>query len=403
MIVLENESEDHMELISFPVDVSANPLVGIRSGGDVNVMGYDGGEIQVVVRDKRLVRFDTESNGIWVVVKDSAIVKVPAGLRVQLEKVGGEALVGELSDKLEVLKVGGNLGIQSCDAVTVEKVGGELYARNIRGGMTVQRVGGSFEGVDLAGQLVCESAGGECLLGVVGGVVQARAGGDLHLGLQHTTGAEVNLRAGGDIFLFVPPDANARIEASSGGADVRISLGGKVSRVDERDYQLVLGIGETPIKLRSGGDVRISDEAWSPANLESFFSRLQERWSRWESGRFEPWNEWQTSFEERIRQRTEEGARRAEERVRAAMERIEHHSGHMEHAWDNVRWGGVVVPPPGAPFAPQAPAAPSAPGSASRVVVSVEERLMILKMLQEHKISIQEAEQLLAALEGKFE
>lgn len=388
-----------MELISYPVDMAANPLVGIRSGGDVYVRGYEGSEIQVAIRDRRLVRMDNEASGVWVVIKDNAIVSVPLGLRVQLEKVGGDGLVSDLTARLEVIKVGGNLGIQACESVLIEKVGGEVYARGILADLTVKRVGGSFEGVDLAGPVVCESAGGECLLGVNSGVVQARSGGDLHLGLKKTNGEEVNLRAGGDIFLFVAPDADARIEASSGGASVRVSLGGQVSRIDEKDYLLTLGAGVTPIKLRSGGDVRISDEAWKSDQLESFFNRLQERWSRWETGRFEPWNEWQTSYEERIRQRSEEAVRRAEERVRAAMERIEQqtgHFGHIGHAWDDMQWPKAPVPPV-PPVPPVSPVAPRPP----KPVVSVEERLMILRMLQDHKISVEEAEQLLAALEGK--
>ncbi len=396
-----------MELMSYPFDMAATPLIGIRSGGDVYVRGYEGTEIQVAIRDRRLVRFDNEANCLWVVIKDSAIVKVPAGLRVQVEKVGGDALISDLTGNLEIVKVGGNLGIQSCQAVTIEKVGGEVYARGIQASLTVKRVGGSFEGVDLSGPVMCESAGGDCLLGVLGGGVQVRSGGDLHLGLGKTTGEEVSLRSGGDIFLFVSPEADARIEASSGGASVRVSLGGKVSRIDEKDYLLTLGAGVTPIKLRSGGDVRISDETWKSDHLEAFFGRLQERWVRWETGRFEPWNEWQTSFEERIRQRSEEAARRAEERVRAAMERIEQqtgHLGHVGHVWDDVRWPNAPVPPvpPIHPTHPTAPAAPSAPRP-EKPVVSVEERLLILRMLQDHKISVEEAEQLLAALEGKAE
>jgi hypothetical protein len=55
--------------------------------------------------------------------------------------------------------------------------------------------------------------------------------------------------------------------------------------------------------------------------------------------------------------------------------------------------------PPVSPMPPVPPAAPARPVKDSRV--SEEERLTVLRMLQEKKISIEEAEKLLEALEGK--
>ena len=80
--------------------------------------------------------------------------------------------------------------------------------------------------------------------------------------------------------------------------------------------------------------------------------------------------------------------RRAEEKMRSAERR----SMHM-----GIKVGrfGVAVDRPSMPPVPPAPPRPQAEP------VTDEERLTILKMLQEKKISIQDAEKLLAALEGK--
>jgi hypothetical protein len=54
--------------------------------------------------------------------------------------------------------------------------------------------------------------------------------------------------------------------------------------------------------------------------------------------------------------------------------------------------------PAGAPIPPVAPPAPQRPTSEP---VTDAERLAILKMLQDKKITLQDAEKLLAALDGK--
>ena len=62
------------------------------------------------------------------------------------------------------------------------------------------------------------------------------------------------------------------------------------------------------------------------------------------------------------------------------------------------KWGVVIDGNRPKPPTPPVPPFPPRPVSDP---VSDEERLTILKMLQEKKISLQEAEKLLAALEGK--
>ena len=78
--------------------------------------------------------------------------------------------------------------------------------------------------------------------------------------------------------------------------------------------------------------------------------------------------------------------------------------------------GGVFRPPvPEAPAVPEVPTVPAQPAPAPAVVdveaagdsvagdVTEEERMLVLKMLQEKKITAEEADRLLAALEGREE
>ncbi|HLA01706.1 MAG TPA: hypothetical protein VJ019_03000, partial [Aestuariivirga sp.] len=81
----------------------------------------------------------------------------------------------------------------------------------------------------------------------------------------------------------------------------------------------------------------------------------------------------------------EQAARSAEKTAKRAARRVERSVGRHAPRW-NVNWTA------GGPFPPPPPAAGP---------VSEAEQLAILKMLQEKKITAEEADKLLAALEGK--
>jgi hypothetical protein len=85
--------------------------------------------------------------------------------------------------------------------------------------------------------------------------------------------------------------------------------------------------------------------------------------------------------EEANRRIAEQARRRAEQKIRAAEQR-----GRLNVVVNGRRYMDFGI---------------QSPGKAASEPVSDAERLTILKMLQEKKISLQEAEKLLAALEGK--
>ncbi len=87
---------------------------------------------------------------------------------------------------------------------------------------------------------------------------------------------------------------------------------------------------------------------------------------------------------ERFSQRAEEQRRRIEKKMMKAEQKL--HRLRVGMAGTHWRWGGM----PGT----------EATGEAAPAV-SDDERMTILKMLQEKKITAEEAERLLSALEGK--
>jgi hypothetical protein len=131
--------------------------------------------------------------------------------------------------------------------------------------------------------------------------------------------------------------------------------------------------------------VNVSDQAWNEDDKVGFTGNLD-----MESLRH--LDEEVNAHVERATRRAQEAAHRAEQRVQAAMNRMEQTRWGALHnharSRVNIQFGEKM----GRPFEP--PTSPRDP-------VTDEERLMVLKMVQEKKITVEEAEKLLRSMEGR--
>ena len=202
-----------------------------------------------------------------------------------------------------------------------------------------------------------------------------------------------NLQAGGDILLRLPVEVDATLSLAAGGdLDVRIP---GVDQGDEPLDALVLGDGSAPMSVSAGGDLLITSHADEWADMADFDISLPFIGSDFPG--------LPDDFAERISRHADEAARKAEKaarKVEIKMRRSEHKFREAErhaaraaaraarNAERHIRFGKHPIPP----HPPRRPAPPAEP-------VSDQERMLILKMLEEKKITAAEAEKLLAAME----
>jgi hypothetical protein len=100
-----------------------------------------------------------------------------------------------------------------------------------------------------------------------------------------------------------------------------------------------------------------------------------------------------SGFGERISHQVEQATARAAKRAEEAARRVERHAERQARHWRGNLKSGPWTWESGSKSAPTPPTPPSEP-------VAEEERMAILKMLSEKKITAEQAEQLLNALEG---
>jgi hypothetical protein len=182
--------------------------------------------------------------------------------------------------------------------------------------------------------------------------------------IQRSAG-HVAISCSADLVLFVPHGAHLEVHTIGGDARLQ-NLGGPVELgLVGGDAILQNLTGSVLLNGPIGGDTRLENVAHMSMSSTSAGAGFEAA--------------------ERIRRTVEQATRRVETKVKRAEHRAFQHSQMRIHQADSAGWRyGATRDSSGTPGDP----------------VSDEERLTILRMLQEKKITSEQAEKLLAALEG---
>lgn len=362
----------------------STPTVTIRAEKNLSIRGGEPAEIRILTEDLRDLSV-VESNGEWrITCEEDCALWVPVETHLIVEEAGGNASISEVAGTIDAHKVDGNLTMIHVGEVNCRRVDGNLWV-DTAGRLTIEGLGGNLKGGRLSGLLSVAGVGGNVKLGAVAGVDKVRAGGNVRLGLIAVQN-DLEIIAGGNARVQLPPGSGFTFEATSGGQNVTLDLNGSVRKISGSAASIRFGEGGPRLKVTAGGNVHISDYGYDEVEgerdgVEADWSEMSERIQR--------------RIEERIsraEQRFEAGQRRAEQRVREAMEKV----GGMDLS-------GMIGDPGGMAGWQQTPSAPwDAPVEESEPVTDAE-KMLVLTMLQEKKITAEAAERLLDALAGKFD
>lgn len=378
-----------MATITYPCGVSTRIL--INAEGNLSISGWDQESVEAQIRRGENLSVQQDENSLTILAEDDLALKIPKNAILQINLVEGSLSISSVQSRIDIQSVGGHLSLRGTGAVMCSNVSGHLKFSDISGELRIRNVGGNLKGSGAAAQLSVVNVGGSIKLLDVMLVEKVHAGGNIKVKLAGPP-QELDALAGGNIKLWIPADANFVLEAHSGGEKVVFQSGMESQRIGNGQYRTTLGTGGPLVRLHAGGNVYILTTGWEEDLLAEDFvpvdDNLGQKINVLTDDRI------QKKIEAKMRQaemKANAASRRAEERINAAMRKVERFKGRgAEDRWTATGVGSVSnIPWPPAPEEP-------------RQKVSDEERMIILNMLSEKKITAEEANQLLDALNGKF-
>ncbi len=409
------------------IPVGNNPKIRIESvGGDISVVGWDGSDL-LMKGDEDEIRFEQTGEAVSISSSDDLSLRVPRGASLEFVMIGGDASIRGVLGGCEIKEAAGDLSMRDVGAVTIDTihsdlslsgVKGDVYLKNLHSDASIKDVSGnlvidllsddlSVRGVkgnvhvkslngdasinDVDGNVELDSVSDDLALRGARGNIKVNVGDDVVVYLEPKADAEYSIDAGEDILLVLPKNANAILTMS--GDEIFMDWQG-MDNDDATERVVTLGDGSAKIAMHAGGEVRVSNRADAGNSADEWgnFAGLNFDWS----GIGERISRQVDQATARAAKHAEEAGRRAEEAARRAERHAERHARRGKNGLIVGRWNWDFKGGPKTPMTPRTPMPPAPPAEP----VSEEERMAILKMLADKKITAQQAEELLSALDG---
>ncbi len=407
------------------ISTGPTPNVEVHNvSGDLRVAGWDRGELMAKT-DGDTLEVSSGSDPITIACYEDLILYLPRAANLKVERVAGDASLQAMHGPISLGPISGDLTMNDLGAVTLDTVSGDASMRNVgaltagsisgdfvvRGGHGVcmlDSVGGDASLRDVDGMATIQNVGSDLYVRNVRGAVTANAGGDVALYVDPQPGATYDVSAGSDLIARLSPQSNVKLHLTgSSDESIQVDFPGVQVPKDVNEFDVVIGVesdGMPVMILSAGEDLLVTSQAdpWEsaadfgvgmrdglewplpPDFSERINKRVQAAMER-ANAHLEAANRRAEAAGQRASIKIEAAMRRAEAKARAAEVRARRGMGGPNINVGRFRWDMT----------------PNAAETTGSNPVSNEERLTILKMLEEKKITVEEAEKLLAALEGK--
>ncbi len=367
--------------MSRTISAGKHPKIKIDAiDGDLSVVGWDAEEI-LIKADEDELKLEQNGEEVALSCTDDVSLRIPRDASVFILKVGGDAALRGVTGNIEIKEIDNDLSIREAGMVAIDTVHSDFSLRGAKGHLYVKNAGGDVSIRDVDGSVTLDSVADDLALRGARGNISVNVGEDVVVYLEPKVDGEYTIAAGDDILLVLKPNANVTLTMH--GDEIDVDWPGVERQDDVTERVLVLGDGSAKISLKAGGDIRVTNDAEAGNSAEDFgnFAGMGFDWS---------------GFGERISRQVEQATARAARRVEEAAERAGRHAERQARRWrGNVKAGGWSWD-----FSPKGVPRPPTPPSPASEPVAEEERIAILKMLAEKKITAEQAEQLLNALEG---
>lgn len=336
---------------------------------------------------------------------------------VKVYQVDNDLSAKHIEGAINVETVHGDVAVRHVGDVNLGVIQGDMSARYVNNAIRVKYIAGDLGLRSINGDIEVENAQRDITLRNIGGQLTAYSAGDIRL-YGSLSAREHSLTADRDIILRWPSSAAVQLVAHAPQIKNRLPL----DKVVENEDGLVgsIGDGQTHLTLKANGRIVLNEEQLVDArwempdendytfdfsfDLEGLGNQIREKFSE-EMNRFSTeiesrlGPEFGQNLSERIAQKIEKAAAKAEQAATRAAQQAERSAeratARAERSAARARRQAEFTTrrSPGRPPGTGKSATPSSPPAAT-----TEEKLKILKMVEQGIISPDEAATLLEAL-----
>ena len=402
---------------NIPIE-NISKLVVASVGGSLYLTGWNQEEIRIKdLSDQDQVK--TKKDRVEIQIPGDGFIHIPHHMEVEIQSVGRDAVIKRINSDLNISSVGGDLTLSDISAAAAGSIGGDLIAKRVQGDLKVENIGGDALVDNIQGQISLRQIGGDIILAEVAGGIETSAGGEGTIDFHPVPWQAYKIEVGGNLSASMPEESNADLVIKSGAKDISLTLGELEIKSKEKELSQQVGEGGPTVIFTAGGKVFISGDDFSvftgiKMNMEDFGSFTADFSAHTADQIKISLDDLEVDLRESLSglSDTLEGIGISEENMRKLGIQIEESS---KMAAEKAELAAIKAQAKVEKKIAQARRKALKAQSKMKEfdlgdfletqkekrAVTESERLLILEMLQEKKISLDEADQLLKALEGK--
>lgn len=385
------------------IKTSATPhITVVECLGNLVARGSEENQVTVQARGGADdVTLEQQGETFTIESRADCFLACPPDTTLTIRAVRGNLKVEGVKGPVAIGSVHGNTSLRAVGHSALEQTFGNLSARQTAGDLSVQTARGNVQIRQVEGDLsLSQTDGNLAVEGVRGDLTADRVRGNIRLGPPFSPGAVHQLNADGNLTIYLPSDASLRLTLRAGGS-VRSSVPGLELEEVGGEAQAILGAGEASLEAGAGGQIRLHPSRPEDGPRRDFafdsMADLEGLGAQIEASIAEAMAELEVRLEgslgyvdsdkvqQRIERTTEKARLKAEQEVAKARRKVEHETEKARLRAERAerRWQRASGKRPRAES------------------MSDEERMRVLRLVEEGKISPDQAADLLAAMEGR--
>lgn len=384
------------------LETSESPDIQIdRIRGSLRIKGWDRSELRADTDQEDTAKIESSENLITMECDSGCMLRTPMESTFNINRVDGELMIKSIESHVSVKMVSGQVMVKSVGPLSITKVASNLNARNIEGNLECDQVSGNANLQDIEGSIKLGRVNGNLIIKGYSSGIFAESKGNATLKLDPEPGNEFSIKAGGNIICRLSADVNATIKLHSGAKNIKVSAQGTQERIREKIHEFVVGDGEGEITLDASGIIDISipsseDADWTfefEKDISSVADDISQIVTEQIEVQLESLGDHLSNLTANLASISPDASDKARQKIETKRRQLERKLARIERkSSEKARQASQRA---------RAARRFSSRYTTTSDPVSDDERKQVLQMLQNQQITVQEAEVLLAALEGR--
>ena len=230
-------------------------IVAENINGSLRIKGWDRNTFRIDTDSPNSANVDQDGNTFNVNSKSGCLFRVPLESEIIVENVSGDLTIKSIENSLNLENINGQVILKSVGSTTLEKVKGNFSSKHIEGDLKIESANGNVMIRDVEGKIILEDGKGNFNFSGISGDVDIKTKGNANVTLELDFDGTYNIEAGGNIVCQIESTINANVKFSSKANSIRIDTRDQNEIFANKEFEINPEDGDCKIQLTAVGKI----------------------------------------------------------------------------------------------------------------------------------------------------